>query len=495
MKLLRRIFFFSMLTIPLAVMVLFSFSAYSSRSFGSGVIDGLEIPDDKVFHIEGGLHGIRDNRFRRSDSGLFEMFVQGAPLERGVFAGRLSRDLMIRQEQIFIEMMKRFVRNRLYRFFLKNFIYMFNRSIQDHIPQEFLQEIYGISRGVEGLNNELGNAYMRILNYHAAHDIGHMLENMNLVGCTAFSVKGDASINGDLITARNFDFYIGDRFAEEKIVSFIKPDNGIPFMKITWGGMTGVISGMNLEGLSVVINAAESGVPNSTGTPVSLVAREILQYAGNIKEAYKIALERELFVNQIFFVSSASDNKSAIIEKKGDTTEIFYPRDDYAALTNHFVGKLKGSEVQPDSDPVMNSKGRLKRVKELLESAEKIDEKGAVAILRDTKGVGGTDVEPGSELAINQYLAHHSVVFNNTLKIAYVSTSPWQFGEFKAYELEKVFNDFPGLDEDREISTHELTIEADSFMETDQFQKVKKSRDDGTFKPDDIRFRKDGLNI
>jgi hypothetical protein len=40
-----------------------------------------------------------------------------------------------------------------------------------------------------------------------------------------------------------------------------------------------------------------------------------------------------------------------------------------------------------------------------------------------------------------------------------------------------------------------LTIPADEFMKSEEFQRVKKSRDDGTFKKDDIRFSKDGLNM
>ncbi len=495
MKIFKRILLFAALTFPLLLVFLFSLMVYSGNSFGRGMVPESDLPAGEVLQIEGSLYGVENNRFRRSESGLYEMFVEGSPIERGVYAGKLSRDLIIRQEDIFVGMINRMVPNSFYRFFLQNFIYMFNRSIHRHIPEEFLLEIYGVSKQMEGVNENLGSPYLRILNYHAAHDIGHMLENMNLVGCTAFSVKEGMSLNGDLITARNFDFYIGDRFAEEKIISFVNPQSGIPFMKVTWGGMMGVVSGMNIEGLSIVINAAESGVPSTTATPVSLVSREVLQYAHDIESAYRIIASRNLFVNQIFFISSASDGRSAIIEKTTDTTEIYYPEGDFAALTNHFIGKLKGSEKKPETQSVKYSKGRLERVKELILEKEVLDEKIMVEILRDTRGLGGKPVEPGSEYAINQYLAHHSIVFNNTKRIVYVSTSPWQFGEFVAYELDNVFSQFPGMEKDRELTTETLTIEKDPFMESDEFKKVKRSRDEGTFKADDIRFRKDGLNF
>jgi predicted choloylglycine hydrolase len=224
-----------------------------------------------------------------------------------------------------------------------------------------------------------------------------------------FSVKGTKSKNSDLITRRNFDFFIGDRFAKEKIVSFIKPDNGFPFATVSWGGMIGVVSGMNSSGLSITLNAAESEVPSKTATPVALVAREMLQYADTIEKAYEIARSREIFVSQIFFVSSAIDNRSALIEKTPGTTELFYPESDASAVTNHFTGKLKGTEKHRNPESLRNSQKRLERVYELIEKEKPLNIEKTVKILRDTKGYGDKQDEPRSETAINQYVAHHSV--------------------------------------------------------------------------------------
>ena len=235
--------------------------------------------------------------------------------------------------------------------------------------------------------------------------------------------------------------------------------------------------------------------PFKTATPVALVAREILQYADTIEKAYEIAEKRDIFVSQMFFISSVVDNRSAVIEKTTEKTELFYSDSNEFAITNHFTGKLKGSEKNNNSEGLRDSQKRLERVYELLDAEELINEEKIVKILRDTKGSGNKNVTPGSEQAINQFVAHHSVVFNNTRKIMFVSTSPWQFGKFVAYDLEKVFREFPDLMNDIEISTGEREIPEDEFMKTEEFQKVKKSRDDGTFKTNDIRFSKDGLNM
>lgn len=87
-------------------------------------------------------------------------------------------------------------------------------------------------------------------------------------------------------------------------------------MSVTWGGFTGVVSGMNEKGLTVTINAAKSEMPKGAATPVSMVAREIVQYAGNIDEAIAIARKRKMFVSESFLVGSAADNKAVLIEKR-----------------------------------------------------------------------------------------------------------------------------------------------------------------------------------
>lgn len=409
--------------------------------------------------------------FRKSRSGLYEMYVEGKPFERGVVYGKLAEELVQRQEDHFTEQIGKMIPSRTYQHFLKYLIGWFNRNMDKNVPEEYKEEIYGVSFSASPNYDFIGTNYQRMMNYHAAHDIGHALQNLALVGCTSFGTWNDASEDSSLIIGRNFDFYVGDKFAEDKIVAFYRPEKGHPFMMVTWGGFTGVVSGMNMQGLTVTINAAKSEIPSGSATPVSLVAREILQYAGNIEEAYAIAQNRKMFVSESFLIGSAADNRAAIIEKTPDSIALYDPRGNGISCANHFQSQgLGASEANREQLTGSASPYRYQRLQQLLERNGKNSVAKTVAILRDQRGLNDANIGMGNEKALNQLIAHHSIVFKPKEKIVWVSTAPWQLGEFVAYDLNKIFA-MKGLAHDHELCDSSLIIPKDSFLLTDNYRK------------------------
>lgn len=411
-----------------------------------------------------GFYTLQNNWFRHSKSGLYEMYVEGNPFERGVINGKLSKELVVRQEDHFAEQITKMVPSKFKRNFLKYLIGFFNRNLDKNITAEYREEIYGVSTSASPQYQYLGTNYQRILNYHAAHDIGHAVQNLALVGCTSFGTWGSMSADSTMIIGRNFDFYVGDKFAEDKIVAFFNPTKGHKFMTVTWGGFVGAVSGMNDQGLSVTINAAKTSLPTGSATPVSLVTREILQYAKNIAEAISIAKSRKMFVSESFLVASAADNKAVIIEKTPEILDVYDSQKDFIICTNHFQSKGLGkTKMNIEQENESASAYRYKRLTELLYANGKNTVQKTINILRDQKGLNGTNIGMGNEKAINQLIAHHSVVFEPKKLIVWVSTSPWQLGQYVAYDLNKIFL-LQGMKADREIADSSLTIAPDSFL-------------------------------
>lgn len=419
------------------------------------------------------FYTLKDNWFRHSKSGLYELYVEGDAFERGVINGKLTEELVVRQEDHFAEQITKLVPSKFKRNYLKYLIGFFNRNLDKHVTEEYKEEIYGVSESASPKYQYLGTNYQRILNYHAAHDIGHAVQNLAMVGCTSFGTWGSRSADSTMIIGRNFDFWVGDKFAEEKIVAFFNPTKGHKFMTVTWGGFVGAVSGMNDQGLTVTINAAKSDLPTGSATPVSIVTREILQYAKNIEEAIAVARSRKMFVSESFLVASAADNKAVIIEKTPDELDVYDPQKEFIVCANHFQSKgLAKTKMNIEQENESASSYRYRRLMELLNASGKNTVQKTVNILRDQRGLNGDDIGMGNEKALNQLIAHHSIVFEPKKRIVWVSTSPWQLGKYIAYDLNKVFA-LKGMKENREINDSSLTISADSFLLTQAYKNFK----------------------
>ncbi len=433
-------------------------------------VKGIHMDDYPVKSTSSEFKSINHNWLQKNEYGLWEMYIQGEAYERGVINGKLSKDLIYKQEDAFVNQIKEMIPSESYLKFLKSFIAFFNRNIDKHIIDEYQKEIYGISQSASQKFDFIGPNYHRILNYHAAHDIGHALQNMNLVACTAFSGWDSRSADSSLIIGRNFDFYVGDEFAKEKIILFCNPERGHKFMIVTWGGMIGATSGMNDQGLTITLNAAISDIPFGAATPVSLVAREILQYASTIDEAFEIAKKRKMFVSESLFIGSAKDGKTVTIEKSPDKQALFQSNDDYIICSNHFQSKEMQKEIYANANITDYATiYRLERVEELLSQNLKLNVENVAEILRDQNGLKNENIGMGNEKAINQLIAHHSIIFKPEELKVWVSTSPFQLGEYICYDLNKVFNTADTLTQHVVLYEKELTIDRDSFLISENY--------------------------
>lgn len=409
---------------------------------------------------------------KKSESGLWEMYLEGDGFERGVVNGKLTRNLAELQEIVFINQIKELVPSEKYLNFLKYFVAYFNRKMPEHISEEYLNEIYGVSLSASDKFDKLAPKYYRILNYHSAHDIGHALQDKNMtVGCTSFGVWNSRTKDGKLLIGRNFDFFAGDDFARNKIVCFTNPAHGYKFMYITWAGFTGVVSGMNDKGLTVTINASKSDIPKSAATPISLLAKEILQYAKTIHEADSIAKNRQTFVSESILIGSAIDKSTAIIEKTPTKTNLYSEKGEQIICSNHFRSPLFATDFINTKNMVESSSlYRNYRMEQLLARTKEFTEKDVARVLRDQNGLNDRKLGLTNEKGINQLLAHHSVIFKPEDGLVWVSTAPYQLGKFVCYDLHAIFAVAPQLKEDKEIQDTSATIAADVFLYSKQYQ-------------------------
>lgn len=422
--------------------------------------------------VDSNFYRIGNNWLRKTESGLWEEYVEGEPFERGVVTGKLETELLYSQEVAFVDQIHNLVPNNSYLKFLGWFTRVFNRHLDENFPEENKLEIYGESFSAPHEFDFINPAYDRMLNYHAAHDIGHALQSLALVGCTSFAAWNERSADSSMIIGRNLDFYLGDKFSKDKIVYFCNPKQGNKFAMITWAGFMGCVSGMNEKGITVTINAAKSDIPNGATTPISILAREILQYANNIDEAFAIAKKRKTFVCETLMIGSAPDHKTSLIEKSITKTVLFNSDTNFILCANHYQSdSFKNDKNNMENIETSASMYRFHRLEELMNRNGKLDYKNVASILRDQKGLHDKNIGTGNEKALNQLISHHAIIFQPEKLRFWVTANPYQEGEFVCYDLKKIFAEAPTLKANVELNELALSIPADSFLVSDNWKK------------------------
>ena len=428
----------------------------------------LEIP--KVQKINDSTFSFKQNYLAKNKQQLWELYIKGNPLQLGYNNGALTQNLMQQQEEIFFSKVETFVPSKFKQNLLRGFLKWYNRKMYLNVRDDFQAELYGLSQYTSDRYDYIAPKFRRAMYLHGAHDIGHALQDLMVVGCTSLAVWNENTEDGDLLIGRNFDFYVGDDFAKNKLIEFVEPENGIPYMSVSWPGMIGVVSGMNKEGVTVTINAGKSKIPMTAKTPISFVTREILQYAKNIDEAVEIAKKRKVFVSESILVGSANDKKAVIIEVSPKNFGVYDVVNSSKVLcTNHFQSEAYKNDKRNQKHILeSHSEYRYEKLQELLQTNKKLNPEKMASILRDQSGLKDKNIGYGNEKAINQLLAHHAVIFSPEKRLVWVSSSPYQLGEFVCYDLNEIFSDQRLKDGD--FSKQELNIAKDSFLDSRAFE-------------------------
>jgi hypothetical protein len=154
---------------------------------------------------------------------------------------------------------------------------------------------------------------------------------------------------------------------------------------------------------------------------------------------------------------------------------------DYIVCSNHYQAEaFRADSINVRNMRHSSSEYRRATLEKTLDTSSALSVNDAAAILRSTKGKDGRNIGLGNEKSLNQLIAHHSVIFKPECLQVWVSTSPYQLGEFVCYDLNNVFRIAPGMKKKQEITEERMLIPADSFLysiEYHNFVRYKKMRE------------------
>lgn len=430
--------------------------------------------------------------FSKETFKLNHLFVSGSPFERGNAEGFFTKDLMIREEKDLNQSLDHIFHSPIIK---KTFFIIAMRwfsGVDKFFSKEHMEEMYGISQWASKDFNYLADPFTRQLAYHGVHEIGQMMvdHQKSDFGCTALGIK-----NSSWIVGRNFDFEGSRILDEEKVIKWVYPEKGFPFVHVTWAGMVGAVTGVNNQGVYISLNAAGSKDYVRYGTPTTLVATKALQESKNAFEAKKIIEEAHTFITDIFLVVDREGNAFQIEKtpKQVHTIEL----NSNFAITNH----LESDEFKNDPTNQMRleqltTKERKTRGMELVSNVNDFSVNTLANFLRDKNSLDGTPLHLGNRAAIDPLIATHSVIYDAKNFSFYVNEGPTTIGEYVGFDLQKSFEtkepvSLPSIPRDPTVSleTYSSIYQSTKIFEETQLLLKSKNCDEAKLLLDSAPFK------
>ncbi|MBB3700640.1 C45 family peptidase [Flammeovirga yaeyamensis] len=406
------------------------------------------------------------NFISKQKDGLWELYTEGSPFDIGYATGVLTKELFHDHEEAFIS---KIIEHSPFNSDLGVRLYhsLFHRHVDNNILPEYKEEIYGLAQHAKKEYAPFGNNYQRVLNYHGLYDLERSFDDVELNSSVSFAISPQHTNGNGVLIGRNFEYDINKDFQREKIIHFVKPDEGFKFASITWGGFIGTVTGMNEMGLTVSTHPIKSDFPTNATYPVSIIGREILQYAMTADEAYNIALTKKSYVIESFLVSSAFDSSAVLIEMTPTGVDsIHLTSDDALVATNHLQNtRLSEGEIYDLNHATYYKSIRLK---ELIYNQSSFDVNTVASILRDTKGFENTTIGFGNHKSINALNLHHSVIFKPKTRQMWVSTHHRQLGKYYCYNLDSVFSNINSPK--HSLASEEHTLSEAEFIYSQEYR-------------------------
>jgi hypothetical protein len=378
--------------------------------------------------------------YARLRGGVREVYLAGDPEQIGATQARLNYDHMVANEGDLWRTFAHFVPFWPARALMMDVSRVRYRHVDQGFPLARQREVAAEARAFDP-DPFAGHlpTYQRMVFLHSLYDIALSFEHSPLIGCSTFGLGPGATKDGHTLFARAFDFEAGDVFDRDKAVYFVRGDGVLPFASVAWPGLIGVMSGMNSEGVAVVVHGARARTPLTEGEPVVFMLRDVLERAHDTDEAVAILKSQEVMVSHIVIVAD-SRGHFAVVERAPGVAP--FVRDhwddpDRIGVTNHFEGPLADDPKNLAVRSTTTTLPRRARLDEMLKAVapHEADVPRAIAMLRDHTCAGGVVCDLGDRRAIDALIATHGIVADTTAKVLWVSAGPHLSGRFVRFDL------------------------------------------------------------
>lgn len=424
--------------LALLVVALFSFHFAVGRAARLEPPD-VSLPAATVTTTPDGVRRFGES-YVRPVGRILQVGLSGTPEQIGFAHARLLYPEMVENEGILLGRFQEQVPFSVLRQLLLDLAQLRYRRVDQQMSGDRLREIAAGARGFQpDPYANLFPTFQRFVYLNALYDISLSFEGSPLIGCTTFTFDHEATADGSGLLARAFDFEVDEIFDRRKAVFLVRETGKIPFASVAWPGLVGVVSGMNREGLAVVVHGGRAREPRPSGEPVVHALRRVLSEARDSHEAARLLAERAPMVSHILIVTDAR-GQSIVIERAPGENDRVRPLPSRAATTNHFESQLRDDPKNQRVREHTSTLPRRARGDRLLAElpAGAVTPLAAAGLLRDRSAADGSTLPLGDRRAINALIATHGVILETGSRRLWVGEFPHLLGQFRAFDLERL---------------------------------------------------------
>jgi Acyl-coenzyme A:6-aminopenicillanic acid acyl-transferase len=219
------------------------------------------------------------------------------------------------------------------------------------------------------------------------------------------------------------------------VVTIAKPEGRIAWAGVGWPGQLGVVTGINGEGIVVMVDPARTVDVRVTRTarPVALLARTVLEQARTLDDAIKLVESSATLGSAVIVVVDGTSGKWVQIERT-PSKAIVERNPKSPALGDVLTTNALASDPENDrARRMLPTQGRVERAAKLLRAP--LGDVGAMAaILRDQRAVDESPRPLGHRGVIDDGRAVQAVIIDPASLALWVA-DPRAAGRMRAFDL------------------------------------------------------------
>ncbi len=318
------------------------------------------------------------------------------------------------------------------------------RTLDDGIPGHQLVELASVVRGAQSSGVTLG--YENMVRQSALYDVGAPApqsagaDTWTIARALTLIVPLSSELGERLVIARTLALPGvsdgGEHARENPLLHVSHPDGALAHASLSYPGLTGVVSGINEEGIGVFLNTLKTTDVRLTreAQPCLLLAKEVLENARTLKEAISIVQEATVLGSAAFVLVDGKTRTWAIAERSPKTIVVRSGQGSEAVIDTFEAPAFKEDPMLDRSRRARPMLRRQERARRLLKLP--MAQVGEVAtVLRDRKSSSGSMLVLGHRAAIDDPASVHTAIFDVSSMVVWVSDTADASGRFVAIDL------------------------------------------------------------